>query len=90
MESGTRSRGKHSRAYGLLQAVDVLAVAVDAVVLVGGGAGILRGHQGGRVPAGEERVLGLGRSGDPRFVPLLSFAFLFLPPLWMEVNIQRN
>lgn len=91
-ESGTRSGGKDSRARGLLQAVDVLAGAVNAVVLVGGGAGILRGHQGGGVSAGEERVLGVGRSDDlpRRVVLLLSFAFLFLPPLWMEVRVQRN
>lgn len=59
---------------------------------MGGGAGILRGRQGGGVSAGEERVLGVGRSDDlpRRVVLLLSFAFLFLPPLWMEVRVQRN
>lgn len=72
----------------------MLAGAVNAVVLVGGGAGILRGHQGGGVSAGEERVLGVGRSDDlPRrvvVVLLLSFTFLFLPPFGMEVRVQRN
>lgn len=59
---------------------------------MGGGAGVLRGHQGGRVSAGEERVLGVGRSGDPApsFGPLLPFAFLFLPPLRLDVSVQRN
>lgn len=61
-------------------------------MLVGGGAGILRAHQGGRVPAGEERVPGTGRSGASTcsFALLLFFAFLFLPILWMEVGIWRN
>lgn len=82
--------GKHSRAHGLLQALEVLAVAVNAVVLVGGCAGIQRGHQGGGVPAGEQ--LGVGRRGDPprSFAPLPPFAFLFLPLLRTEVNIQRT
>lgn len=84
--------GERSHAHGLLHPVDVLAVAVDAVVLVGGGAGVQGGDQGGRVPTGEERVLRVGGSGDPtrRFAPLLSFAFLFLSSFWMEVSIQDD
>lgn len=60
-------------------------------MLVGGGAGVLR-DQGRRVPAGEERVLGVERSSAPTrgFVPLFSFAFLFLPPLWMDIGIRRT
>lgn len=87
----------HSRAHGLLQAVDVLAAAVDAVVLVGGGAGVLRGDQGGRVPAGEERVLRVEGSGAPSggSAPLFSFALLFLPRLrgvgiWSDCEGDRR
>lgn len=61
-------------------------------MLVGGDAGILRGYQGGGVPAGEERVLRVERGGAPPHgsVLLLSFAFLFLPPLWMGIGIWRT
>lgn len=57
-------------------------------MLVGGDAGILRGYQGGGVPAGEERVLRVERGGAPPHgsVLLLSFAFLFLPPLWIGIR----
>lgn len=71
----------HSHAHRLLQALQVLAVAMNAVAQVGGGAGILRGAHSRRVSAGGERVLGVERSGAFTLVlvPLLAFALLFLP-----------
>lgn len=68
----------YSHADGLLQPLDVFAVAVDAVAQVGGGAGIVGGAQSGRVAAGgAEGVLRVQRSGVP--TPVLAFALLLLP-----------
>lgn len=71
----------YSHADGLLQPLDVFAVAVDAVAQVGGGAGIVGGARSGRVAAGGEGVLRVQRSGVPTpvFVPVLAFAPLLLP-----------
>lgn len=71
----------YSRAHWLRQALYVLAVTMNAVAQVGGGAGIICGAQSRRVSVGEECVLGVERSGAFTLVlvPLLAFAFLFLP-----------
>lgn len=49
----------YSHTHWLLQALYVLAVTVNAVAQVGGGAGILCGAVSRRVSVGEERVLGV-------------------------------
>lgn len=67
----------YSHAHWLLQALYVLAVTVNAVAQVGGGAGILCGAESrGRVFVGEECVLRVKRSGAFTLVlvPLLAFA----------------
>lgn len=71
----------YSHADGLLQPLDVFAVAVDAVAQVGGGAGIMGGVQSGRVAAGGEGVLRVQRGGAPTpvLVSVLAFALLLLP-----------
>lgn len=71
----------HAYAHGLLQPLDVFAVAVNAVAEVGGGAGVLggagrgRGRPGG--DAGVSRVQG-GRALAPVSVLPLAFAFPLL------------
>lgn len=77
----------YSHAHWLLQALYVLAVTMNAVAQVGGGAGILRGAEGRRVSAGEVRVLGVEGSRDFALVLvlLLAFAFLFLPLIFAEM-----
>lgn len=80
---GLKRRGDrtaYSHAHGLLQALDVLAVTVNAEAEVGGGAGILGGAESRRVPAGVERVHGAERcrAFALLLVPLLASAFPFL------------
>lgn len=84
----------YSHADGLLQPLDVFAVAVDAVAQVGGGAGIVGGAQSGRVAAGGEGVLRVQRSGVPTpvLVPVLAFALLLLPlrPAGVNTCLSRG
>lgn len=69
---------RYSHADWLLQALDVLAVSVDAVPQVGGGAGVLGGAERRRVSIVQSRVSWVVRSGAlaPVLVPLVSFASL--------------
>lgn len=71
----------YSHAHRLRQALYVLAVTMNAVAQVGGGAGIIWGAQSRRVSVGGECVLGVERSDAFTLVlvPLLAFAFLILP-----------
>lgn len=68
----------YSHADWLRQALYVLAVTVNAVAQVGGGAGIVCGAVSRRVSAGEERVLRVegGRAFALALVPPLAFASL--------------
>jgi len=65
----------YSHAHWLLEALYVLAVAVDAVAQVGGGAGILCGAESRRVAVGVEHVLGVEGSRALAPVPVLLLAF---------------
>lgn len=72
------AKRRRSHADGLGQALDVFAVAVDAVAQVGGGAGVLGAAQGGGVAAGGEGVLGVLRGGASTFGLVLALAFASL------------
>lgn len=71
----------YSHTHWLLQALYVLAVTMNAVAQVGGGAWILCGAESRRGSIGEERVHGVesSRAFALMLVPLLAFALLFLP-----------
>lgn len=64
-----------SHAHRLRQALDLLAVAVDAVAQVGGGAGVVDGAQGGGVAAGGEGIFKVLRGGGATFAFVLALAF---------------
>ena len=68
----------YSHADWLRQALYVLAVTVNAVAQVGGGAGIVRAAVSRRVSAGEERVLRVEGGRALALVPPLAFASLLL------------
>lgn len=65
----------YSHAHGLLQPLHVFAVAVNAVVQVGGGAGVLGGAESRRVAVGGRRVFRVKRRGAFALVLVLLFPF---------------
>lgn len=68
----------------------MLAVAVDTVAQVGGGAGVLRGAVSGRREAGSDRrVLGVegGRASALGPVLPLALAFPSLPSIFTDVKL---
>lgn len=71
----------HSHAHWFFQAFYVLAVTMNTVAQVGGGAGIFCGSESRHVTIGEDHVLRVKRSCAfaPVPVPSLAFAFLALP-----------
>lgn len=75
-----------------MQALYVLAVAVNAVVQVGGVAGVLGGPQSGRVPVSEKRVLGVERSCAFALVsvPPPAFALPFLLLIFAGMQVCRR
>lgn len=82
----------HSHAHWLLQALYVLAVTMNTVAQVSGGAGIFCGAKSWCVSTGKARVMGVerGRAFTPVSVPPPAFAFPVLLLIFMRVCSRRN
>ena len=78
----------HSHAHWLLQPLHVLAVAMNTVAQVGGGAGILGGGESGCATTGDARVLRVERSCALALLSVLPPAFAFLLALIMLIVVK--